>query len=178
MRKMRKSKWRHPLVMKVYGRNGLAPVSSFSMVWAGNFLSGPNAREQRGEEELESGDATAFRCPSARWHGARRSLWTVQRRRKWQNQGAAYGCGHGSQCFQGRAWPRRMAGHATIILADVNGFFNLAYALPLFQARNCRTDELDGQYQCVAARQYMRRPATKPAWAMGKTDMVKACSTY
>jgi glutathione S-transferase/GST-like protein len=141
----------------------LAP--SFSM-FGWKFFVGPNARSQRGDEELE---AAIKRIPlperQVAWRKAIYGLFSDEEMAESGRRIAV-----GIKMLEAELAKREWLASDQYSLADVNGF-NLAYALPLSQP-DLSNDRLTPNIMRWLRAIYAR-PATKACWAMGRTDMVK-----
>jgi GSH-dependent disulfide-bond oxidoreductase len=141
----------------------LAP--SFSM-FGWKFFVGPNARAQKGDEELE---AAISRIPMPERQVAwRKAVYGLFSETEMAESGRRIGVG--IRMLEEELSKREWLASNEYSLADVNGF-NLAYALPLSQP------ELSNDKLTPNIMRWLRaiyaRPATKACWALGKTDLVK-----
>ncbi len=154
--------WRVRWWMKFMDQWLAPPFSMFG--W--KFFVGPNARSQRGDEELE---AAIKRIPlperQVAWRKAIYGLFSDEEMAESGRRIAV-----GIKMLEAELAKREWLASDQYSLADVNGF-NLAYALPLSQP-DLSNDRLTPNIMRWLRAIYAR-PATKACWAMGRTDMVK-----
>jgi GSH-dependent disulfide-bond oxidoreductase len=144
----------------------LAP--SFSM-FGWKFFVGPNARSQRGDEELE---AAINRIPLPERQVAwRKAIYGLFSDEEMAESGRRIGVG--IRMLEEALSKREWLASNQYSLADINGF-NLAYALPLSQP-DLSNDKLTPNIMRWLRTIYARQ-TVKDCWAMGRTDMVKRVS--
>ena len=139
----------------------LAP--SFSM-FGWKFFVGPNAREHRGEAELE---AAIERIPLPERRTAwRKAVYGLFSEAEMAESGRRIA--RGIEMLEAELGKREWLASDHYSLADVNGF-NLAYAMPLSQP-HLANDELTPNIMRWLRAIY-RRPATRACWKLGRTQM-------
>ena len=139
----------------------LAP--SFSM-FGWKFFVGPNARAQRGDDELE---AAINRIPYPERQVAwRKAVYGLFSEDEMAESGRRIGVG--IKMLEAELSKSAWLASDHYSLADINGF-NLAYAMPLSQP-HLANDEITPNIMRWLRAIYAR-PATKACWALGRTPM-------